>query len=898
MALPFTRHFTKLSFPNLGLVRFPEVQIDSAQRAALGLSPKASNELVLKKLAWSNYCRLRDAGQFDGIDESVIIERFKMEFATFRATGVVDYLLLVWDINRWCDEQGIVRGYGRGSAGGSLTLYCVGIVRANPMKHKVDFPRFLSEARMKPVIKEGVIYVDGKAAPDIDCDYEYLRRPEVVSYIERRYPGRVSKISTRLELTGKMALKDTLKVYGGFADEEAKVVSDLIEVKYGKVTPLYEAKETAGVKEWLAKDPRNVELYAMAQSIEGLTVAHGQHPSGVFISYDPLDGNIPLEMSRTGEPTTSYDMETVAGLGTKVDILGLRTLDLVAGTAKLAGITIDSINVNDPSIYKALQANDAYLGFFQISDGLTKQACRQIKPRNVDELAVVLAISRPGALKYIGQFAEYVAKGTVKPFYPGIDEVLQWTGGALVMQEQITYICRDVFGLSPVNADSVRAAISKKKREEMVKWESVIVENGAARGIPIDVVKSFWATCLASAEYSFNYSHSVLYSYLTAATIYLKSHYPLAFYLTMLKLAKEEPNPTEYMNQIISEMKVGGYKVLPPDIIASEADFTIEGDAVRFGLQSVKGVSETTMAKLSSFKRTFGTRFEVFEAAKAAKVNINTLVTLIYSGCLSAGTTTRSYLALNAQLYNLLTDREKPLVHKLASEYSEDLVAILKDMPNRKTEKGKPLISESRLTTLRRDYQPYWDQYVKNSGNEELCSYLMERSLLGFSYTSTLHTCYSRKVTGLTPLSDLVKAKEKAAALAEAPPPAAPPVEGEVAAVSVPPAPKPKREWREKPKPITIVAFVGESKKHLSRKDNTPYLKLTLFDDSATFRALLFGQERLDACLGYNGAIPTEGAIVIVTGSLSRDQGLLFADSCIVQPPPIAYRKVAAEETI
>lgn len=857
--MAFTDHFTTLSIPNLGLVRFPEITVSFEDRTALGVKPNASNRTILRMAAWKGYLALRDKGAFDGIDEAVVIARFKTEFETFDKTGVCDYLLLVWDINRWCDHKGIARGYGRGSAGGSLTLYCLGVVRVNPLKHNLDFPRFISEARMKPVVKDGLTYVDGKSAPDIDCDYEYLRRNEVVHYIEERFPGRTSKISTRLDLTGKMALKDVLKIYRGLDDVDAKVVSDYIDVKYGKVQGLHEAAEkNEQYKEWLAQSAANREIHTLAVAIEGLAVAKGQHPSGVGISFEPLDGNVPLEISRAGEVVTSYDMETVAGILIKLDILGLRTIDLVAGTAALAGISLDSIDINDPLIYSSLPTHDKYLGLFQISDGLTKQAARHIKPRNVDELAAVLAISRPGALAYIDQFAQYVKTGEIKPFYPPIDEILKSTGGALIMQEQITQICRDVFGMSGVDADSVRYAVGKKKREEMEKWEPVIQANGRDRGIPEMVIKSFWETCSASADYQFNLSHSVLYASLCAATIYLKAKYPLEFYLTMLKLAREEPNSIEYMNDVIAEARSVDIRILPPDIVQSESDFSIQDGAIRFGLSSIKGVSELTMGKITGFRRAFDTRFQLFEAAHAARIPINVLCYLIYSGCLDTKGTPRSYYALNAQLYNLLTDREKPLVHKLAPRYNEDLITMLKEMPALKDEKGKPLIRETRLNTLRRDYEGYWKMYEQNSQNEELTSYLFERTLLGFSYTATLHQCYSRHVVGLVPVDAILAAGQK---------------EGGG-------------------KSYSVVCFIEEFGKHTSRKNGTPYAKLIVRDDTASMRVMVYGEEKLKAAGRLN-----EGDLIIVHGNLSKDGSLIFAESVVVQPNPVIFKRTDIESS-
>lgn len=888
----FSSQFVPLSFPNLGLVRFPDVKVSPEDCSLLGLKSDASNREVLRHLAWRGYLVRKAKGQFKEITEQRVIDRFKTEFATFDSTGVHQYLLMVWDINRWCDKQGIIRGKGRGSAGGSLTLFALGVTDINPIKHDLNFPRFISEARMKPVIKDGVIYVDGKSAPDIDGDYQYARRNEVINYIEQRYPGRVCKISTRLELTGKMALKDTLKTYADYSEEEAKRVSDFIEARFGKVQSLYEAlngdgkdgKPNDDIKRWVIAAPRNKEIYEIAMAVENLAVARGMHPSGVFVSYDPLDGNVPTELSKTGEVVTSYDMETAAGVATKIDILGLRSLDLVADTIRLAGISIDDIDVNDPCIYQYMATKEGFVGMFQIEEGTTKSAVQQIKPRNVDELASVIAISRPGALRWIGTFSKYIATGEITPFYPPIDAILRSTGGALIMQEQITDICREVFGLSDIAADQVRYACGKKKKEEMAKWESVLIENGRARGIPESVTQSFWKTCDAASDYSFCKSHATLYAYLTATTTYLKVRHPQAFYLTMLRLAREEPNALEYMNTIMAEMR--GHttiRVLPPDITRSGADFQLEIDDadptkhhIRFGLSSIKGVSDQTMVKLAAFRRQFTSKLDVFDAAKEAGVDIRVFTSLVYSGCLNWPNTPRTKLALEAQTYNLLSPIQKGKLRQFIAKHDDDVLATLKALPTITTEKGKPILPSSQLDTLRRDYEPYYAQYVANARNENLSSYIWERHLLGYSPTTTLFSLYFAKLPAIVELSTVL-ARGK-----------------QIAAMDPEDRPKGRAE-----NGFSFVAWVVEAKMSFSRKGNTPYLKVKLEDDSGSIYGLLYGPENVESCRRANdGQLPEAGNIVSCDGALSKDGGVIFLSTAIIQPSPIKLKRSAIPDEI
>ncbi len=873
----FVDQFSTLKIPNLGLVRFPEVTITPEDRVRLGLKPNMTNRAILGHLAWNGYKQLAAKGFFGAATEEEVRARFNAEFVTFDCTGVHDYLLLVWDINRWADSQGIVRGWGRGSAASSLTLCCLGITRVDPIRHKLVFPRFISEARMKPVVKDGVTYVDGKAAPDIDCDYQYGRRVEVIRYIEQKHPGKTCKISTRLELTGKTALKNALKVYAAYKDEDAQRVSDMIEARFGKVQTLHEAREqNEPLKAWLAASEANQRVYAIAMMLEGAPVAKGQHPSGVFVGYWPLDGTVPTELAKEkgGEPVvvTSYDMETVAGIGTKVDILGVRTLDIVAGTAKEAGIPIDSIDVDDPLIYEYLNRPEAhYVGLFQIEEGTTKEAVVKVGPKDIEALCVCTAISRPGALKYLPQYVEYYRKGILKTIYPAIDEVLKPTGNVLVYQEQITAICHLVFALSLIDADSVRYAVGKKKREEMVKWEPVLAAGAEQRGVPADVTKYFWEVCNASADYLFCLGHAVPYVYLTAATVYLKARAPQAFYLTMLRLAKEEPDSTQRMTTIIGEMTKVGVQLLPPDILRSEMDFALDGSHIRFGLASIKGISELTFAKLPALRgQTFATKWDLFDAAKAAKIQINMLSALIYSGTLSWLATSRIKLALEAQTYNILSDGQKVKVKGWAAKTgTDDIVELIKGLAEAKTEKGKPLLAADQVDRIRRDHAPHWRAYLSNAVNESLSNVLFERRLLGFSFSGTLLSVFSQKVHGLISLADL---KQRGEAFAKQ----APPEDG---------------SRRERAEPVKAICFVAEAWLGVSRANGSPYLKLELTDDTGTFMAMCYGEERLEATKSFNGRLPEEGDLLLATGGFSKDGRLWFLDSAIIQSDPTCLSK-------
>jgi DNA-directed DNA polymerase III PolC len=851
--MTFYSQFTPYSFPLLGLVRFPEIKITAEDKAKVGLKSGASNLNYLKTLIWAGYKTKLASGQFKGFSEEVVKDRLRMEVSVFAETGTVDYFLLLWDIAKWCDEQGILRGRGRGSSGGALSLHFLNIIDINALEHGLHFSRFLSQARLKPKIIDGVVYVDGKSAPDVDTDFQYLRRPEVIRYIDEKYPGHTCKISTRLQLTGKMALKDAIKTYLEYDDSSAKHISDMVESQFGTVDSLSKAIEkNKDLAAWVAEKPENKRAFDIARQLENLNVARGQHPSGVFISYAPLDGNVPVEMSKNKEVVTSNDMQVSATQGVKYDALGIRTLDALQIACDKVGIKPNDIDVNHPSIYEYYAKTDLYGGLFQIESGLTKEGVRKIIPRNIDELASCLAISRPGSLKHMGQLEDYVQKGIFKSIHPVLDEILRPTGGVILFQETITEVCQKMFGMDPVSADTVRYNVGKKLKDEMKKIEPILYEKGRANGVPEDIIKYFWDTCNASADYLFVKAHAYEYAYLTAQTTYVKANHPREFIFALLTLSRHEPDSQTVLNNIIKESKQMGINVLPPDITKSEADFTIEPDGVRFGLSHIRGISDTTMSKLVSFKRDFPDKFALFSGAKEAGLTIGVLQSLIMSGCVNIDKTPRTKLAVESAMFNELTQRERDnIIPLFAAEYNYDLIELLKGIQSKVDEKGKPYIKPSRMETYRRDIKSIWAQYQANAKHEELASYLFERHLIGFSYSGTLYGLFSKKVEGLIPI-------------------------GSIAALN-------------KGEKVSFVAFVDDFKKAISLKNKKPYIRFVLSDESGTIKGMLNGN-KIDICEQFNGKLPETDDIVIFHGSYNGE-GLVFGDQAIIQQVPVQIKK-------
>lgn len=842
--MTFLDQFTPYSFPLLGLVRLPEIRITHEQKAAIGLNANASNVTYLKTLTWRGFLAKQAKGRVNGISTEAAKARLKMEFDVFEKTGTIDYILLINDIIQWCDVNCISRGPGRGSCAASYAFYCLGITQIDSIRFDLTFTRFISEARVKPKVIDGIMYVDGKLLMDVDIDISYAHRQRVIDHVEKRYPGQACKIANRSGFTAKSVLKEVLKAYLEYDDGQSRVISDMVEVKYGKPVPLSVAlDDTEELRAWYDENPRHKQAYDIAVALEDLNKNKSTHASGIFIYHTQLDGNVPLELAKSKDHgdviQTAYDMGVTTLIGCKVDLLGVRTLDVIQQACDLLGIAPDDIDFDDPAIYDYYAKSDLTYGLFQIEDGLTRTALLKIKPRNIDQLGAVLAISRPGALKYIGDFAKYTNTGeSMAGVHERFHGALGETGDILLYQEQVSRILTEVYDITAVDAENMRRIIGKKDRgTELAAFEPVLYDKGRAVGLPDAATKYFWDTCNASADYLFNKAHSASYSLITAYTTYLKAKHPREFIYALLKMSKHEQNSQQALRAIISESKQLGVNILPPSLVASSEDFKVEPEGVRFGLSHIRGISDANMTKLLSFRRDFTSKFDIFNAAQEAKISISVLVGLIMCGSLDTRGTSRARLALEAQTYNLLTPRETLLVRTLAASYNDDLIAMLKDLGIKTDEKGKPYIKESRLQTLRRDFAPYERMFKENARNEELNQCLSERHFLGFSYSSTLRNVFSRKVEDLMTIADILQ---------------------EPANINV-----------------RFVAYIDEVFMATSKKGKR-YVKFAMSDETGSIYAMINGDEAIEQVKQFHGSMPEDGDIIIVSGQ-KAEGGLVFA---------------------
>lgn len=833
-------------------VLLPGIEIDNKYYESLKIPKESSNLEFLKKLCEQGI-------KAKGIDKlnnkKDYYERAKSELKILKDLGFIDYILLNWDVLNFCHENDIPTGPGRGSAAGSLVLYLIGVTKVDPVKYDLFFERFVSESRAKKIKKDGVTYLDGSLLADVDNDISYERRHEVIDYIERKHPSRTCKILTLNTLSGKLCVKECGKIAGGFSEQEVNTVSDTIPKVFGKVAPLKKAfEESEQFRNWANKNPR---VYKIARKLEGLNKNTGVHPSGIAISNQKLTDICPVQLTNDGALVTGYDMDWVSELMVKFDILGLRTLGVIHDVCNRLRLDMDDLSfLEDAEMYAKLKDLRAPHGLFQIEADTDFRVCRKINPKNLEELSAVIAIARPGALEFLDDYATYVRTGDFQSVHPFFDEVLSYTGGVPLYQEQLMKMAVKV-GFSLDEAEQLRRIVGKKKIDQMPEWKEKISKKINENGLGEEVGEILWKVAEDSANYSFNKSHSLSYAILSAWTSYLKFKHPQDFFLSLLRMTKFEPSPQEEIKRISQELSHFNISLLPPDLSKSSMDFTKEDGNIRFGLNSIKGVSEKSLEALRGFRDSdTPTKYDIFLSAKQAGLNIGILSALIQAGALSEFKTRRSRLVLEAQTFNLLTDREKRNFIALGDRFNFDVLktveACIKE--NLVGDDGRELIKASRFETFKKKYIPYKAIYDKNKKYEQFANWYFENQLLGYSYTVSLKDTFSSEISDLFDSEDYYEAA---------------------------------KGQRGK-----YIGVVEDSMKRVSRNGN-PYIKVFLNDEKGRYEAIMTDNSRSASCTRYldkGRSVPQKGNIIVVYGSKGED--IIFANDMSIVDEKI-YMKLS-----
>lgn len=508
MSENFTDQFK--GYGDLGLigVKLPQFQIDKKEYEKLGLKDEVPNPDFLWKL-----CNERmKTRKVIHSRLSEYEERLKTEFDVLKELGYIDYILLIWDICNFADLNNIPRGVGRGSAAGSLVLYLIGVTGVDPIKYELFFERFVSKARSKKIEHEGEIYFDGGLLPDVDLDFCYYRRQEVLDYIEGKFPSRTCKILTCSTLQGKIVLKEAAKLAGDYGEGEVKVLAGYVGKVFGKVLDLASAfEESAELQGWMDEPQKkwkfcdNRTIAKIAMKLEGLPNNYGVHPAAMAITNGPLADVFPTQLSKDGHVVTAFDMYTVQDYAVKVDVLGLKTVSVLDEISKLTGFKVEDIDLDDPKLFEPFETLKTPHGIFQIEAPTQFRAAQKVKPESLAEVSDLMALARPGALSYIDDYADF--KTGVRGFTPvneELDKILASTKGVALYQEQMMAIGHKVFGLTLEEAEILRRIVGKKKVEEMPKWKEKIYEAAERLGLSKEIADLYWKILDDSKAYSFN----------------------------------------------------------------------------------------------------------------------------------------------------------------------------------------------------------------------------------------------------------------------------------------------------------------------------------------------------------------------------------------------------------
>jgi DNA polymerase-3 subunit alpha len=833
-------------------VLLPKIDIDKEYYSELGVADDICNYDFLRHLCMEGV-KLKGINDFP--NKQTYFNRIKAELKILSDLGFIDYILLNWDILNYCHTNNIPTGPGRGSAAGSLVLYLINVTKVDPVKYDLFFERFVSKSRAKKIEKDGVTYLDGSLLADIDNDIAYEYRQKVIDYIEDKHPGRTSNILTLNTLSSKLCIKECGKIVGEYSEQEVNDVSSFIPKKFGKVAPILTAiEESERFKIW-SND--NQEIISIAKKLEGLNKNTGVHPSGIAISCHKISDICPVQKTSEGKLVSGYDMNWVSELMVKFDILGLRTLSVIYDVCNSLDLNVYDIDLDDEDLYKPLQDLNNPHGLFQIEADTNFRVCKKIKPTSMEELSAVVAIARPGALEFTDKYAEYIKTGEFQSTHPFFDDVLDYTGGIPLYQEQLMRMAVKV-GFTLDEAEQLRRIVGKKKISEMAKWQNKINEKIKDNNLPEDVAEVLWKVAEDSANYSFNKSHAIAYATLAAWTTYLKFKYPHQFFLSLLRMTQSEPNPQEEISKISRELPHFNISLLQPNLIKSSFDFTVHENNIRFGLNSIKGISQKSLQSLSDFRDIDNSnKYDIFLSAKQAGLNIGVLSALIQAGALSEeSSVSRPRLVLEAQAFNLLTDREKRNFIALGERFEYD---VLNSIHAAKSEKllgddGKPLMKESRFATFKKKYDKYKEIYDQNKNYEDFANWFFEKKLLGYSYSCRLKDVFKNDSGAIRDSLYFNSMETNSRA--------------------------------------RFIGVVEDSIRKTSVNGNK-YIKVLLSDELGNFPAILVDNRREAKCTQYidgGGQVPQKESILVVVGRKGDD--VLFIDDMSVVDEKI-YMKLA-----
>ena len=587
-------------------------------------------------------------------------ERLSYELETIHQMGYVDYFLIVWDFIKYAKDHGISVGPGRGSAAGSIVSYCLEITTIDPIRYQLLFERFLTPERV--------------SMPDIDVDFCYERRQEVIDYVTRKY-GKdcVAQIVTFGTLAARGVIRDVGRVMDlpyAYVDSISKMIPQELGITIDKAL-----KMNPDLKKLYDTDETVTNLIDMAKRLEGLPRHCSMHAAGVVICQKPVDEYVPLSRAADGTITTQFIMTTLEELGLlKMDFLGLRTLTVIQNAVLLARrkqpeLNINQIDYNDQKVLDYIGTGKTD-GVFQLESAGMKGFMKELKPHNLEDVIAGISLYRPGPMDFIPQYIRGKNDSSSITYdCPQLEPILAPTYGCIVYQEQVMQIVRDLAGYSLGRSDLLRRAMSKKKAAVMEKERKIFIYGDEETGVPgcikngIDeqTANKIYDEMIDFAKYAFNKSHAAAYAVVSYQTAWLKYYFPVEYMAALMTSVIDNPSKVSEYIYACRQMNI---KILPPDINKGEANFSVDGGDIRYGLAAIKSIGRPVIKAIVEDREELGLfqNLEDFITRLSAKniLNKRTIENLIKAGALDTlGGTRKQFMSIYVQIVDHVTQEKK-----------------------------------------------------------------------------------------------------------------------------------------------------------------------------------------------------------------------------------------------
>ena len=657
-------------------------------------------------------------------------ERLDYELSVIRTMGYVDYFLIVWDFINYARQNGIPVGPGRGSAAGSIVSYCLTITNIDPIRYNLLFERFLNPERV--------------SMPDIDIDFCFERRQEVIDYVGRKYGAdKVVQIVTFGTLAAKGVIRDVGRVMDlpyAFVDSIAKMVPNELNITIDRALEL-----NPEFRKLYQEDEQVQYLITMCKRLEGLPRHTSMHAAGVVICQKSADEFVPLSRGSDGSITTQFTMTTLEELGLlKMDFLGLRTLtvihDAVDFVEKSTGVHLDmdAIDYEDAKVLASIGTGKTD-GIFQLESAGMKSFMKELRPQNLEDIIAGISLYRPGPMDFIPKYIQGKNNHQEVTYScPQLEPILSPTYGCIVYQEQVMQIVRDLGGYTMGRSDLVRRAMSKKKQAVMEKERANFIygnkEEGVpgcvANGISEQVAAQIYKEMMDFAKYAFNKSHAACYAVVAYQTAYLKYYYPVEFMAALLTSVIDN---SKKVSEYILTCRNMGIELLPPDINEGEAGFSVSGKSIRYALTAIKGVGRPVIDALVEERRERGpfTNLKDFITRMADKdMNKRAIENFIKAGALdSLGGNRKQFMSVYVQIVDSISKDKK---NNLAGQIS--LFDIAGDNQKEEFDIRMPDVGEYNKEMLLsfekevlgiyvsghplEEYQELWEKNITNTTND------------------------------------------------------------------------------------------------------------------------------------------------------------------------------------